>query len=129
MGVEQVTTSGVIFYPRGLKYYNCFREYIFNNQQGIIKLVSRILKGAGYEPYNGPVSASTILDPSLAEVQYALGAILVAMAVCALFGVAKGRCFRDKGDTGDILDKVRSMYDRQLFGITNVLREKCKTRM
>ena len=128
--IEHLSSNGVVFFPRGMKYSSCIHEYILNSQREIINNVSMILKGDSYKSYT-PVSASSIIDPSLLEVQYTLVGMLLLMVVCITCAMVKQTFATNKkdfgfGETEKILKEVKKMYSRELLDLTDALREKCR---
>ena len=69
-----------------MKYAQCFKEHILNTQTTIIEAVANIVKESHYRKYR-PVTPSSIIDPTLPEIQYTLIAILAFIVTLVRFEV------------------------------------------
>lgn len=127
--VEAMTSNGVMYLNKGLKFVQCVRNYIFSSQQEILVYVS---ENAKVLPSNNEApSSSSLMDPSSSIFQLSVLGMFGALVVSVIIGVTvqkiqkmcEGVC--DSEEERQIAQRAK--YRNELEDIFEDIKTKCDT--
>ena len=133
--IETMTSNGVIFVHKGMKYATCVRNYIFDSQDKILNKVSETVKVITYKSYE-KTTTSNIMNPSLPTFRMFLLTMVVTLLFFIFCGVLKQwiekkKSSKEKSSGNHLSDREqlidRNNYRHELIHIINDIKTTCES--